>query len=323
MILDEWLKTIHNKLLLSIELPFLKLNIKNNYIIIFDIEFLKFKINFKQMRSIHEMGGILLNKENDIWFLKCIFHINLPPLETNIDNLYLLTSTYNTLSPDNDMKVQRLENKLLVYNQIIDNNNLSDDDIYLLIKKDKISNIYFKKYINNFKKFNMSVILKYLNKVKHIIYGNDIKKFPIQYKLFTKINNIILNDPLVIKRTISDHKLFLKLTNELFIESYLIVKGIEDLKALKYHSMMLNIKFYDHTNFTYFDIAQYNNVLFKKCDSAELEKSYLCLEKNNLTQKYNQYFNIIKNFTNNKAHNPLTDAYYTWIIFNIYNMDNI
>ena len=316
MIVDEWLKVIDNKLLLSIELPFLKINIKNNYIIIFDIEFLKFKINFKQMRSIHEIGGILLIKENEIWYLKCIFHINLPPLEKNVNNLYLLTSTYNTLSPDNDIKVKHLENKLLVYNQIINNNSLSDDEIYNLIKNDKISNIYLKKYLNKMKLPN---ILKNLNKVKHIIYGNDLKKYHKQYKLFTKINNIILNDPLVIKRTITNHKLFLKLTNELFIESYLIVKGIEDLKALKYHSMILNIKSYDHSNFNYFDIAQYNNVLFKNCNSAELEKSYQCLEKSNLTQKYNQYFDIIKNFTNNKAHNPLIDAYYTWIIFNIYN----
>ena len=84
--------------------------------------------------------------------------------------------------------------------------------------------------------------------------------------------------------------------------------------------MILNIKSYDYSSFNYFDIAQYNNVLFKNCDSAELEKSYICLEKANLTQKYNQYFDIIKKFTNNKAHNPLIDAYYTWIIFNIYNI---
>jgi hypothetical protein len=317
MIVDEWLKIIHNKLLLSIELPFLKINIKNKYIIIFDIEFLKFKVNFKQMRSIHEIGGILLIKENNIWYLKCIFHINLPPLEKKIDNLYLLTSTYNTLSIDNDIKVKNLENKLLVYNQIINNNKLSDNDIYNLIKNDKISNIYLKKYLNKIKIPNL---LKKLNKVKHIIYGNDIKKYHKQYNIFTKINNIILNDPLVKERTIINHKLFLKLTNELFIESYLIVKGIEDLKALKYHSMILNIKSYDYSSFNYFDIAQYNNVLFKNCDSAELEKSYICLEKANLTQKYNQYFDIIKKFTNNKAHNPLIDAYYTWIIFNIYNI---
>ena len=215
MIVDEWLKIIHNKLLLSIELPFLKINIKNNYIIIFDIEFLKFKVNFKQMRSIHEIGGILLIKENNIWYLKCIFHINLPPLEKKIDNLYLLTSTYNTLSIDNDIKVKNLENKLLVYNQIINNNKLSDNDIYNLIKNDKISNIYLKKYLNKIKIPNL---LKKLNKVKHIIYGNDIKKYHKQYNIFTKINNIILNDPLVKERTIIDHKLFLQLTNELFIE---------------------------------------------------------------------------------------------------------
>jgi hypothetical protein len=320
MILDEWLKLIDNKLLLFIELPFLNIEIKNNYIIIFDIEFLKFKINFKQMRSIHEMGGILLIKQNNMWYLKCIFHINLPPLEKNPNNLYLLTSTYNTLSTDNNLKVQKLENKLLVYNQIVDKKNLSNSEILDLIKKDKISNIYFKKYIKKFDTIDISIVLKYLNKTKHIIFGSDIKKFNKEHEIFVKIINIIFNDPLVIQRTINNHKLFLKLTNELFIQSYLIVKGIEDLKALKYHSMILNIKSYDYTDFSYFDIAQYNNILFTKCNSAELEKSYICLEKLNLTQKYDKYFEIIKQFTNYKAHNPLIDAYYTWIIFNIYNI---
>ena len=81
--------------------------------------------------------------------------------------------------------------------------------------------------------------------------------------------------------------------------------------------MLLNIKSY---NFDYFDIAQYNNDLFNNCNSAELEKSFICLKNLNLTQKYDKYFKIIKKFTNFKAHNPLIDAYYTWIIFNIYNI---
>ena len=68
MILDEWLNLIDNKLLLLIELPFFNIKIKYNYIIIFDIEFLKFKINNKQIRSIHEMGGILLIK-----YKKCVY----------------------------------------------------------------------------------------------------------------------------------------------------------------------------------------------------------------------------------------------------------
>lgn len=318
MVLDEWLKLINNKLLLSIELPFFNIETEYKYVIIFDIEFLKYKINNKQIRSIHEMGGILLIKENNIWYLKCIFHVNLPPLETNPDKLYLLTSTYNTLYYCNNIKVQKLENELLIYNQIINNKNLSNSEIFNLIKNDNIANIYFKKYIKKFNKTNINVILKHLNKIKHIIFGNDIKKYNREYNLFLQITNIILNDPLVINRTISNDKLFLQLTNELFIQSFLIVKGGEDIKALKLHSLLLNIKSY---NFNYFDIAQYNNNLFSKCNSAELEKSFICLQNLNLTQKYDEYFQIIKKFTNCKAHNPLIDAYYTWIIYNIYNIN--
>ena len=73
----------------------------------------------------------------------------------------------------------------------------------------------------------------------------------------------------------------------------------------------------------YFDIAQHNKILFDKCDSAELEKTYLCLQKMNLTQKYNKYSDIINKFTKMKAHNPLTDAYYTWVIFNIFQLKKV
>jgi hypothetical protein len=62
--------------------------------------------------------------------------------------------------------------------------------------------------------------------------------------------------------------------------------------------------------------GQYNTILFEKCQSAELEKNFICLDKLGLTKPFLKY-NIIDS-TKMKAHNPLVDAYYTWIIFNIY-----
>jgi 2-polyprenyl-3-methyl-5-hydroxy-6-metoxy-1,4-benzoquinol methylase len=108
----------------------------------------------------------------------------------------------------------------------------------------------------------------------------------------------------------------IKWLTKLFSKSYLIVKGVEDIKALKNHTILLNEEPVILTN--YFDIAIYNEQLFKKCNSAELEKTFICLEKLNKTQLYNDYYQHIKTFTNLKAHNPLVDAYYTWVIFNIY-----
>jgi hypothetical protein len=98
--------------------------------------------------------------------------------------------------------------------------------------------------------------------------------------------------------------------------SYLIVKGLEDIKALKNHTILLK---QNYVNLEYlFDISKYNKILFDKCNSAKLEDTYFCLQKMNLLQDYNKYYDIINNFTEMKAHNPLVDAYYTFIIFIVF-----
>jgi len=148
-----------------------------------------------------------------------------------------------------------------------------------------------------------------------MIKGYDLKDN--DYELFKKNIRLILNDSDCKSRQITENnqKEFIKFTNYIFSNSYLIVKGLEDIKALKNHTLMLNEISIKLNNF--FDIAQYNNILFKKCNSAELEKTYLCLEKLNLTQQYSTYLSLINKFTSMKAHNPLVDSYYTWLIFNL------
>ena len=152
-----------------------------------------------------------------------------------------------------------------------------------------------------------------------MVKGEDLINNLIQYELFNKITKYILNDTLAIKRRIKKEEQydFLKITNQLFSESYLIIKGIEDIKALKNHCLLLNRKFINLEH--KFDIANFNQKLFKLCNSAELEKTYVCLEEKNLINNYNKYKKHIVNFTDNlKAHNPLVDAYYTWIIYNVF-----
>lgn len=324
MILEDWIQLIPNKLFLSIKINenlneiYNKLN--QQYIIIFDVEFLKFKINFKQIQTIHEMGGIILVKENNNWYLKYIFHINMPLLQNNHNNLYLLTSTYNTLTDENTKKVKEIEEELLIHPKLVDKQNLSNESIIEIIKNNKLSKLYLNnkkiKKLLQIKKKNYDKFIKELGRIKYLVYGNDLVRFKKEHKLFLEITNIILNDSTAKSRTIDKPYEFIKLTNELFSKSFLIIKGIEDIKALKNHSLLLNLRSY--TNFKYFDISKYNNILFNKCDSAELEKTFICLEKMNLTQKYNECYEIIKTFTKEKAHNPLVDSYYTWIIYNIF-----
>lgn len=324
MILEDWINLIPNKLSLSIKINknlnefYNKLNYQ--YIIIFDVEFLKFKINSKQIQTIHEMGGIILVKENNNWYLKYIFHLNMPLLQNDLNNLYLLTSTYNTLTDENTKKVKELENELLIHPKLIDKQNLSNESTIQIIKKNKLSKIYLNnkkiKKLLQTKKKNYDKFIKELGRIKHLVYGNDLINFKKEHKLFLEIINIILNDSTAMNRTIQKPYEFIKLTNELFSKSFLIIKGIEDIKALKNHSILLNLK--PQTNLKYFDISKFNNTLFTKCNSAELEKTFICLEKMNLTQTYNEYYEIVKTFTKEKAHNPLVDSYYTWIIYNIF-----
>ena len=277
-LINKWLDYIPNKKILRIKLNDELTNIYNkqtklNCIIIFDVEFIRLCRNNEQLQTINEMGGIILYKVKYNWYLFAIYHFNLPPQHSHMNELYLMLSKYNTLSKKTENKNIILENKLFKY-----------------YPKDK--NIYFK------------------------INGYSLLKKKKQYNLFIQIINNIFRDTDYKERLIEDDKKFMKLTNKIFNNSYLIVKGTEDFKALNNHLILLKIKPLLFNN--YFDIAIYNNVLFNQCNSAELSKTYECLDKLNLTYNFELYLKIINEFTNLKPHNPLVDAYLTWIVYNIF-----
>jgi hypothetical protein len=309
--MEEWIDLIPNKMLINIKIDDELSNKYNKltnlkYIISFDVEFLKYSIDNRQIQTIHELGGLLLEKR-ETWYLMYIFHFNLIPIYKNIKQYYLLTSSYNTVSEDTFKKLIEIEKELLPENII-----KSPDDLDLL-KTNKIIKRYLSmKTINN---PDFNYIKKKISKIKHQIKGYDL--YGKEFELFKKSIELILNDSDSVSRQIKEYNQikFLNLTNKLFSNSYLIVKGLEDIKALKNHLLLLKQNSKKLLN--YFDIAQYNEMLFKKCNSAELEKTYLCLENLKLTDKYNQFKKIIMMFTKMKPHNPLVDAYYTWIIFNI------
>jgi hypothetical protein len=320
-ILNEWINIIPNKKVFKIKLDdditiiFNKIT-KLNYIISFDIEFLRYVIKYKQVQTINEMGGIIFIKINNIWYLHFIFHLNLPPLIKNINQYYLLTSNYNTVSINTYKKIIENE-KLLLPEYKINNKNYKE-----ILLNDPIINLYIKpKQIDILlKNNNFNIIKTKIEKIKHMIKGYDLIKLPKEYKLFTKNINLILSDSDVKVRQIIDIDSFIKLTNKLFSISYLIVKGLEDIKTLKNHTILLKQNYIILTHL--FDISKYNQILFNKCNSAKLEETYLCLEKINLLDKYNKYYNIINEFSKMKAHNPLVDAYYTFIIFIVFQLNN-
>ena len=331
VLLLKWLEFIPNKLLLweeiSDELSLIYSQKTDlNYIISFDIEFFHYKINKRQIQTIREMGGLILYKLNKKWYLVAIFHLNLAT-STNINNLYLLSSKYATLSDDTLKKVQDLEKQLLPHYDLTTQKTLTDDEFISFIKKNKLYSLYLHdKKINKLieiKKINYDKFMKELGRIIHLIYGYDLVKYKYEHTLFFQIQNLVLNDPDNLARTLpkSKEKHFIDLTNILFGKSFLIIKGMEDIKALKNQSMLNKLN--TDTHFKYFDIATYNSILFSKCNSAELEKTYTCLTDLNYTQMYHKFSNIINKFSKMKAHNPLVDAYYTWIIYNIFLLNNI
>lgn len=320
-ILNDWLNIISNKKIIKIKLDdnismvFNKITTLN-YIISFDIEFLRYDIKYKQIQTINEMGGIIFIKINDIWYLDSIFHLNLLPLIKNINQYYLLTSNSNTTSENTYNKIIKNE-KILLPEYKINKNNYKT-----VLLKDPIINLYLKKEQIKvlLKSNNYDNIKNKLEKLKYMIKGYDLIKLPKQYKLFVKNINLILNDTDVKFRQIIETNKFINLTNKLFSMSYLIVKGLQDIKAIKNHTILLKENHIELNN--YFDISKYNKILFDKCNSAKLENTFLCLYKMNLLNDYNKYYNIINEFTEMKAHNPLVDAYYTFIIFIVFELNN-
>lgn len=294
--MDKWLELIPNKKILNIKLDNVLSNMYNKQttldtIIIFDIEFFRYLIGKKQVVTINEMGGIILTKIQNVWVFYAIFHLNLEPIIKDIDKYYLLLSDTNTTSIETYEIIKNNEKIFLPEHNI---GKLNENEI---IKKYNI------KYKNDEQ--------KKIKKIKYMIKLFDFKFNNKLYNLMKENINMILNDKLVKFRTIKYTNLFLKLTNKIFSNSFLIIKGLEDIKALKNHSSMLKIKSGNINN--YFDIAIYNNYLFKKCNSAELEKTYNCLYKNN-----DKYYNILNRFTEFKSHNPLIDSYLTWKVYNYF-----
>ena len=291
-ILLDWLDLIPIKKILNIKLSEKLSETYNkitrlNYIISFDIEFLRYFINYKDIQTIHEMGGLVFCKQNDEWYLYCLFHLNLIPLFNNIKKYYLLLSMTNTVSED-------------TYNKLLEN------------EKQLLPEFNPKSILTKIYKSNK------IDKIKFMIKAINLEKYKKEYELFKENIYLILNDRLVKKREINKdlQKIFIKFTNILFSNSYLIIKGLEDLKALKNHTLQLQEKYIKITN--YYDIAIHNDYLHKICNSAKLENTYFCVEKRNLIKPYFNFLNNLENFTEIKAHNPLIDAYYTWIIFNIF-----
>jgi hypothetical protein len=346
-----WLQMIPNKHIffdkLDKELCVAYSNITDkNYIISFDIEFLNYINNKKKyekyttntfrntkaLKIIREMGGIVFSKYENDWYLIAFFHFNIDT-KINKSKIFLLTHEYSTINDDTINKVIKLEEKLLPHYKYINQNTY--DNLFLKSKKEIFHELYSnnliklfisKKKINNLiNENNYNKFIKTLKKITFLINGYILEKNNLLDELnsFNKINELILNDEAHNTRYIDKLHLtgFLKLLNKIFLNSYLITKGIEDFKAIKNHSILFNINI-DASLYSYYDIAKHNEKIFNLCKTAELKSSFDCLTTKKLTDKYYIFYEKLKKFIKIKAHNPLVDALFTLILFNIFINDD-
>lgn len=277
-------------------------------ILIFDIEF---QSNFNE-RYLLEMGGILLVKQNNIWYYYGNFHFNLPPVKT-LSKLNVILSDYINVSKKTEKKIINIEKQYLYHKKL---EQYKDDLNKFITYFNSIKNlpIIKKKIKVDLNKDNLKQIIK---KTKEISFTLKLKD--IGSENFYKIWNLYLEDKYVKKRTIIPTKKWLKSLYNTLTSSLLMVKGNMDIIAINNLMKQYNLPVLPKTILIY-DIAFFNDIFRKLCSNAQLENTYHCIiEKNLLDPELNKDFKqIFKSLVLNDkkliAHNPLVDSFYTLIV---------
>ena len=279
------------------------------YLVFLDIEFQ----TINHQPYILELGIIIFERNIDKPVL--IDHVNFPLLVN--ENLRVLLSKYCTVSEKTEIEMKKLEKMLHIdinnINSIIENKDLiqfiPDKNVKKMLKEVVNSNTI---NIENPEKIQKIIDQMYFN-----MYKNRLNN---KYRLlYDQIINLYKNDELVKKRLINPYN-YLNTLKPYFNEMTLIHKEGMDIIAINNDLKKYNVKI--HKSILHKDIAVYNNIFKERYNTAKLYESYIHL-KNNYYEKYLdlQHFdkNLIKYLKDKmdkiKAHNPLSDAYFTIIIF--------
>jgi hypothetical protein len=326
----------------------------NDIILIWDCEFQVFKSNVKNkkieyeitngqqmIRCISEIGLLLFLKINKNIYLAGIFHLGFLNKEfTNIKNFIPFYHEYMSTNNLSTNKIINIENNIYphikfekIWNQFKFNNdikNFQKHTINLLndkiLQKNKSIVEKFKSQLNqliDLIEYDQNSVDKLISKIvtnlKNIIYNNTINKLN-KTDEFIKIRNIYLNDSYIKSILINNynHNAVIDNLNMIFANGLNIVKGYEDIKAIYNHNLLLNDKL--HKIKYIIDIAEYNDTIYKLCNSAKLYESYLCL-RDTFGDVNSDLLIILKKWmeSNFKPHNPLVDAFYTLQVYILYN----
>jgi hypothetical protein len=280
------------------------------YIVFLDIEFQTIVHN----PYILELGIIIFqqNIENPI----LIDHVNFPLLSN--ENLRMISTKYCTTSKKTEIEMKHIEDKFYISSSDIESIKRNKDLIEFIPDRN------IKRLLRDVIKTNdISLIInpektqKIIDQMVYNLYKNRLKG---DYrKMYDQIFNLYKNDDQVKKRLVNPYN-YLQQLKKYFNEMTLVHKEGMDIIAINNDLKKYNVKI--EKSILHKDIANYNDYFKKKYNTAKLYESFNYL-KNDYYHKYLDLLNYDKTIINNlnkkmniiKAHNPLSDAYFTLIIF--------
>jgi len=288
------------------------------YIAFLDIEFQILQTKYQEPHIL-ELGLIIFEKDNNIPVL--IEHVNFPLLINS--NIRLITTKYSTTTEKTETLMKKLEDLFYI--------NINDLDS-IKLKKDIIKfipNKQIKELLNEVVKTNNYTLIsslseekiKKMQKIIDSIHFNLFKEkiTGIHRDAFNKIMELYAKDDLVEKRNVNP-KTYLEKLQNYFKNITIVHKEGMDLLALDNDLRKYNIRL--PKKIIYIDIAKYNNTLQEKYGTAKLYESYIHLKneyilKNSKLKEFdeNLYKALEKHMPIVKAHNPLSDCYFTVLVF--------
>jgi hypothetical protein len=284
------------------------------YLCIFDIEF-QINSDHKQNAFILELGIIIYEKNNDIPVY--INHVNFPLLQNT--NLRLINTKYSTVLPETELKMKQLEKEFQINVKDIESIKSKSDLISFIPDKNtkkKLRDIIKTNSMN----YSESEYLRMHKTIEKISFNLFKNRLPDKYKkVYHKIIDLYLQDPSVKQRTINP-KNYLNILKHYFKDVTIIHKEDMDFIALNNDLKKYDVKIANQVQHK--DIADYNQILIHKYQTAKLYECYLFLYNDYVEKipELKQFDTILQDKLREKmptikAHNPLSDSYFTLIVF--------
>ena len=284
------------------------------YLCILDIEF-QINLDNKQNAYILELGIIIYEKDNDIPIF--IDHVNFPLMHDT--NLRLINTKYCTTLPETELKMKELEKEFQI--NLKDIESIKNKSELISFIPDKNTKKKLKEIIKtnnmNYSENEYIRMQKIIDKMSFNFFKN---RLPDKYKkIYNNIIDLYLNDPSVKQRIINPYN-YLNILKNYFKDITIIHKEDMDFIALNNDLKKYNVKITNQVQHK--DIADYNNILINKYGTAKLYESYLFLYNDYVDKipELKKFDTILREKLKDKlpiikAHNPLSDAYFTIIVF--------